>query len=62
MFTWGASPEIVDAEIPITLKTLPGLKKGRTRAREIERVKPVEDEVIWLFRQKWLPTWFGCNA
>ena len=46
MFSWAASQEIVDAEIPLTLKTLSGLKKGRTRAREIERVKPVEDKVI----------------
>ncbi len=46
MFTWGASQELLDPKVPASLKTLPGLKKGRTRARETERVKPVCDKVV----------------
>ena len=46
MFQWVAASEIIEASVPVSLKTLPGLKKGRTRAREIARVQPVPDKVI----------------
>jgi hypothetical protein len=37
MFKWAASKEIVDASVPAALRELPGLKKGRSSAREIIR-------------------------
>jgi len=46
MFSWAASQEIVDASVAASLKTLAGLKKGRCKARETERVKPIGDEVV----------------
>lgn len=46
MFKWASSKEIVDASIPAGLRELAGLKKGRTRARETERVTTVADSVI----------------
>jgi integrase len=46
MFKWAAAKEIVDSSVPAALSQLPGLKKGRTRARETAPVRPVEDAVI----------------
>ncbi len=34
MFTWAAEKELVEAAVPLALKSLTGLKKGRTKARE----------------------------
>ncbi len=46
MFRWAASIEIVPASIWAGLQTLPGLKSGRTEARETEPVQPVDDTIV----------------
>ncbi|QDU56748.1 tyrosine-type recombinase/integrase [Aeoliella mucimassa] len=46
MFKWASSKEIVDAAVPVALQQLAGLKKGRTKARETERITQVDDAVI----------------
>lgn len=43
MFTWAAEKELVPATVPMALKTLAGLKKGRCRARETKGVDCVPD-------------------
>lgn len=40
LFKWGVSQEIVPPSVVHGLATVPGLKKGRTRAREPRPVKP----------------------
>ena len=45
-FTWCSSEELVPADIAMALKTVPGLKKGRTAAREKAPVGPVADEHV----------------
>ena len=46
MFKWASSQEIIDVSITRALRELPGLKKGRTRARETKRVTLVSDADI----------------
>jgi integrase len=46
MFQWAGSKEIVDPDLPLSLRQLSGLKKGRTRARETARVTTVSDKII----------------
>ena len=46
MFKWGVSQEIVHVETYQALRTVPGLKRGRTRARDNAPVKPVSEEHI----------------
>lgn len=46
MFKWAAGKELVDPSIPVALKSLAGLKKGRTRARETPGVKCVPDKIV----------------
>jgi integrase len=46
MFKWAASHEMMPVAIYQALATVPGLRKGRTAAREPEPVGPVADEVI----------------
>lgn len=46
LFGWGCSLELVPAATVGALKTVEGLKQGKSRAREIERVLPVSDEVV----------------
>lgn len=41
-FRWAASQELVPVTTYQALRTLPGLQKGRTEARESEPVKPVD--------------------
>src|SRR5262249_38260878 len=41
-FKWGASEELVPVTVYQALQTLPGLRKGRTEARESEPVKPAD--------------------
>jgi integrase len=43
IFKWAASEELVSAQVHQTLKTVSGLQKGRTQARESEPVRPVPD-------------------
>jgi integrase len=46
VFKWGVSQELVPALVFQALATVPGLRKGRTEAREPEPVRPVESEVV----------------
>ncbi|MCA9233380.1 MAG: site-specific integrase [Planctomycetales bacterium] len=46
MFRWAASVEIVPASVWSSLQTLPGLKAGRTEAKETKPVEPVADSII----------------
>lgn len=46
IFKWAASHELLPATIPQALATVPGLKKGRTAAREPRPVLPVADELV----------------
>lgn len=45
-FKWAASEEKVPASVYQSLKTVSGLQRGRTDARESERVLPVPDEFV----------------
>ncbi len=46
MFCWACSEELLPASIDHALKTVKGLKKGRSEARETEPVGPVPDQVV----------------
>ncbi len=45
-FTWGATEELVPASVPHALLLLPGLKAGRTAAKETLPVQPVGVDVV----------------
>ena len=45
-FKWGVSQELVAVTVHQGLTSLPGLRKGRSSARETGQVLPVSDEVI----------------
>jgi integrase len=45
-FKWGVGEEIVTPGIVQALQAVPGLKRGRTEARESEPVKPVPDASV----------------
>ena len=45
-FTWAASEELVSGNIAMALKTVAGLQKNRTAAREKDPVGPVSDEDV----------------
>jgi len=46
MFKWAASHEMIPAATYQALATVPGLRRGRSAAREPEPIGPVPDEVI----------------
>jgi integrase len=46
VFKWAAAEELVPASVFHTLRTVAGLKKGRTKAPEPEPVLPVEDTLV----------------
>lgn len=46
LFKWSTAKELVEPRVSQALRELSGLKKGRTRAREIARVTVVADSVI----------------
>ncbi|MCY2987192.1 MAG: site-specific integrase [Planctomycetota bacterium] len=46
VFKWGAAEELVPASVYHSLRTVEGLKKGRTKAREPDPVLPVEDALV----------------
>lgn len=46
MFKWAAGKELVDSSVPVALESLAGLKKGRTRARELPGVRCVDDKIV----------------
>lgn len=45
-FLWGVAEELVPPAVAQALQAVPGLRKGRTAAREAKPVLPVADEVI----------------
>jgi integrase len=45
-FTWAASEELIPGSVALNLKTVGGLKKGRTAAPEMDPVQPVGDDII----------------
>lgn len=45
-FKWAVSQEMVDVTVYQALATVPGLKKGRSPAREPEPIRPVADKII----------------
>ncbi len=45
-FTWAASEELVSGSVAMALKTVQGLQKNRTDAREKDPVGPVADEDV----------------
>jgi len=46
MFTWGVEEELVPAAIPQALAAVKGLRRGKTTAPEMERVKPADEGAI----------------
>lgn len=46
MFKWAAEKELCPGSVAIDLKSLAGLKKGRTRARETRGVSCVADSIV----------------
>lgn len=46
MFKWGVSVELIPVAVHQALTTVPGLKKGRTPAREPKPIRPVAEEVV----------------
>ena len=46
MFRWAASEEMVPVTVFQSLSTVPGLRKGRTTAREPKPVLPVEESLV----------------
>lgn len=42
-FRWGASEQLVSASVLTALKTVPGLRKGKTEAKEARAIEPVDD-------------------
>lgn len=46
VFKWAASEELIPVSIHEGLRTVAGLRYGRSEARETERVKPVDDAVV----------------
>ena len=46
MFKWAVSEKLVPSSVHEALKSVPGLRKGRSEAREIPPVMPVRDEVV----------------
>ena len=43
VFRWGAAEQLIDPAVAAALRETPGLKKGRTSAREKPRVRPVPE-------------------
>ena len=46
MFKWCAAEGKLPASIHDTIRLIPGLKKGRTTARETDAISPVSEEVV----------------
>jgi integrase len=55
MFRWAAENELVTATVHHALKTVPGLKRGRSEARESKPVRPVSEANIDAIRPHVLP-------
>lgn len=50
VFRWAVQEELVDPAVLEALRAIPGLKRGRTVARESEPVRPVPDEWVAAIR------------
>lgn len=46
MFRWAVGDDLISPEIPTALSMVPGLRMGRTDARESKGIKPVMSEVV----------------
>ena len=46
LFRWAASDELIPASVSDALKTVEGLRKGRTKATESKPVRPVDDPLV----------------
>ncbi len=46
MFKWAAAEELISATIPQSLAMVAGLRQGRTQAREMAPVAPVDDSTV----------------
>jgi integrase len=46
MFKWSAAEEQIPASIPQALSMVSGLRKGRTDAKEMPPVRPVDDSIV----------------
>lgn len=46
MFRWAVAEELVPASVDHALRAVPGLRKGRTQARETPPVLPVDDATV----------------
>ncbi|HMO86463.1 MAG TPA: site-specific integrase [Lacipirellulaceae bacterium] len=46
IFKWAASEEMIPGSVYESLRTVAGLRKGRTTARESDPVRPVADDVV----------------
>ena len=46
MFRWGVANEMVNPGVAQALAAVPGLRKGRTEAREAKPIMPVDDAVV----------------
>ena len=46
MFRWAAAEELVPVTVSQALAAVPGLRKGRTPAREPQPIQPVADDVV----------------
>jgi integrase len=56
MFAWGVANELIPATVFEALKTVEGLRKGRSAARERPPISPVLDEVVEKTLTHLLPT------
>ncbi len=46
MFKWGVAKELVPVQVHQALAALPGLKKGKTKAREADPILPVDNATV----------------
>lgn len=46
MFKWAVAKELVAADVHQALKSVSGIQRGRTEARETDSVKPVPDAIV----------------
>jgi integrase len=46
VFRWAASEQMIPASVPESLRTVEGLRKGHSTAREPEPVEPVQDSIV----------------
>ena len=46
MFKWGASDELIPPSIHEALRTVEGLRRGRSEARETESVRPIDVAIV----------------